>query len=335
MKVNNLFLAKNLKWWLALLFGGLIAGFLPALIWPSISQLPRWQALPAGQQVLCIGKQSALVVAVYGFKPLYMLIALGVLVFSWREPGIAWQALNASIISFWMGEFFCWLNILFFNDGALIFEYLHSLLMVFCLGFLFFSLVQVSDKDFLHFSDPHARCAFVGICKNCSKNQPAFRRSCVLYRLFKWMIPMAALVALIPLMAQPNNYSFIVNVFGYSRTLNHLMPIQWFELHFSPLASLVLVIVSWAALIWPSNQPGMDHNGLMLSKVFLSASIGFLSFSMMRLIFASFYRQLLVWFVFWEELTELMLIAGILIVVLLIRSERVNHLKLRLKEYFT
>jgi hypothetical protein len=331
---SNTLLIKRWRWWFAIFFSGIIAGFLPVVLWPFISHLPHWQPLPAVQQVLCIGKQSALVLAVYVFKPLYMLLALGILVFSWREQGTAWQSLKASILTFWIGEGFCWLNILFFNDGALIFEYLHSLFMVFCLGFLFFSLMQVMDDNLLHFSDLHTRCAFVGICKNCSKNQPIFRRSCLLYRLFKWMIPMAALVALIPLMAQPNNYSFIVNVFGYSRALNHLMPIQWFELHFSPLASLVLMIASWVALIWPSNKPGINHNSLLLSKVFLSASIGYLSFSMMRLIFASFYRQLLVWFVFWEELTELMLIVGILIVVLLIRSEKVNHLKFRLKEYF-
>lgn len=322
------------RWWIALALGGTVAGILPVLLWGVFSNLPAWQPLSAGQQVLPIDKQSALVVAVFGFKPLYMILALGTLALSWRERSSAWWALQASLIAFLLGEFFCWINILFYNDEALILEYLHSLFMVFCLGFLFYSIMEAVDKDLLHFSSPNARCAMVGVCKNCIKAQLNFPRLCLLRRLFKWMIPLTALVALMPLIAPPLNFSFKTQVFGFPRTLNHLMPIQWYELRFSSITALVLMIASWLALILPSRQPGLNQNSLLVSKVLLSAAAGYLGFSMMRLIFASFYRELLVWFVFWEELTELILIVGILVVVLLIRPERVTSLRVRLKEMF-
>jgi hypothetical protein len=327
------FMGSN-RSWLILAVCGVIAAILPVFIWTALSNLPAWQPLPAETQVLCIGKQSALVAAVFGFKTLYMFLALGILALAWGERSSAWQALQASIMTFWLGEFFCWLNILFYNDESLILEYLHSLFMVFCLGFLSFSLIEAVDKDILHFSDPHTRCAMVGVCKNCVKAQPDFSRDCLLNRLFKWAIPLAALLAFMPLVAQPQNFSFTALVFGYPRSLNHLMPVQWYELRFSSIAALVLMISSWLALTWPSKQPGIHQNNLLVSKVLLSAGGGYLGFSLMRLIFASFYREALVWFVFWEELTELILVVGILVVVLSVRPERVARWSVRLKELF-
>ena len=129
------------------------------LIWVGIPAAPGWQALPPGEQVLSAGEQSALVMAVYGIKLVYMLLALAALALTWGERGRAWQALQGSLVVFWVGEFFCAINILFYVEENVIFEYLHSLFMVFCLGLLFFCVMEVVDKELLHFSDPRARCA--------------------------------------------------------------------------------------------------------------------------------------------------------------------------------
>jgi hypothetical protein len=251
-----------------------------------------------------------------------MLLAAGLLIILWKERGPAWAALQASLAAFWLGEFFCWINIIFYAEEVLIFEYLHSLFMVFCVGLLFYSLMEAVDRDVLHFSDPRARCTLAGVCKTCVKAHPDKLGACLLQRLFKWMIPLGAVLALMPLLMQPLNYAYQTTVFGLPRTLTHLMPVQWFELRFNPVIALGLLAGAWLALVWRGGTP----EGLRVSKILLSAAVGCLGFTFMRAVFAAFYRQGLVWFVFWEELTELLLIIGILVVVLLVRPGRLGRL---------
>jgi hypothetical protein len=58
------------------------------------------------------------------------------------------------------------------------------------------------------------------------------------------MMPLAAMLVFMPLMVQPLAYSFETLVFGLPRILTHLMPIQWYELRFSPTAALALLAAS-------------------------------------------------------------------------------------------
>ncbi len=53
--------------------------------------------------------------------------------------------------------------------------------------------------------------------------------------------------------------------------------------------------------------------------MFFSAGTGFLGFGFFRLIFFGVYRDNLVWPNFWEELTELMYVAGVGFVLFIIR----------------
>ena len=290
-------------------------GVLPVLAWASQSAAPGWQALPAGQQVLSPNEQGGLVLAVYGFKSVYMLLALAALALIWDEVGPAWRTLQASLAAFWLGEFFCGINILFYFEESLVFEYLHSLFMTFCLGLLFYSVMEAVDANILHYSNPRERCALAGNCKNCVKGQPAHASACLLRKLFQWMMPLTAVLAGMPLMAQALNFSFVTSVFGSPRLLTHLISIQWYELRFTPAAALALLAAAWLALVWKGNSP----TGLQISKILLSAAVGQLGFSLMRLSFAAYSRAQLVWFVFWEELTELLLICAVLILVSLTR----------------
>lgn len=290
----------------------LISGILPVLLWRGVS---GWQASVPVQRALSLGEQATLVTAVFGFKLVYMILTLGLLALIWTEKSPTFQALKGFLVTFWLGEFFCWINILFFVEESLAFEYLHSLFMVICLGFLSYSLMEVLDHELLHFSDPHKRCALAGVCKECVKATPG---PCLLRRLFRWMIPLFAGIAVMPLVAQPLDYSIRTQVFGLPRLLTHLLPIQWYELRFSPIAALLLMAGSWIALVWR----GQTERGLTIAKILLSAALGYLGFAFMRLIFAFFYREGLVWFDFWEEFTELTLLLGVLVMLWLFRPQR-------------
>lgn len=302
--------------WMALGLA-LVLGLLSAGLWAGGL---AWTNAPAAARQLSVGEQGALVLAVYPVKALYMLAALGLLAALRREGGRPWLALRGSLAAFLVGEFFCAINILFFEEEALIFEYLHSLFMVYCVGLVFYAALEAVDESVLHYSNPKARCALAGVCKTCVKgvqesSSRQERKACLLHSLFCWMVPLGALLAFMPLMAQPLDYAFNTLVFGQPRVLTHLMAVQWYEMRFSPLAALALMLVSWAVLVWRGHTPA----GLHLSKILLSMGVGQLGFTFMRVVFAAFYRDALVWFVFWEELTELMLVGGMLVVVLLVR----------------
>jgi hypothetical protein len=61
---------------------------------------------------------------------------------------------------------------------------------------------------------------------------------------------------------------------------------------------------SLAVLVFKMNHP------VLWSKLFLAAGVGALGFSFFRLIFVQLYRDRLAWFSFWEEITELIFVAG-------------------------
>ena len=48
-----------------------------------------------------------------------------------------------------------------------------------------------------------------------------------------------------------------------------------------------------------------------LPKVLFAAGVGVLGFSFLRLVFFGIYQDNLIWFNFWEELTELMYMVGV------------------------
>ena len=312
-------------WWRVLIFGLLVlAGVLPLLFYLLAGGTSHYGPTVQSVQSIPLMDQTALVGAVYGFKTLYMLLALAAIVLLWGEAVPALAALRWSMIFFLVGEVFCWINILFFFEESLLLEYLHSFFMVACLGFLAFSVMEALDHGLLHFSNPQKRCALSGVCKSCVKAKPG---PCLLHRLFRWMIPIIGLVGLMPLAAQPLAISYNTSIFGIVRNLTHPLPVQWYEIRFCPAAALILLTGAWLALSWRGGTPG----GTLLAKVLLAAAIGHLGFTFMRLAFLTFYRERIVWFFFWEELTELILITSVLYLLWLFQPQLGQQVRARLR----
>ena len=316
----------NWFWLISILL--ILAGGLPMLLyWSGAGVLPYSPSLLPDKNHSLL-EQTALVGAVYGFKPVYMLLLLAVVVLLWRQREPVLKVLCWALLCFFIGEAFCWVNILFFIQESLLFEYLHSFFMVACLGFLTFSGMEAVDQGLLHFSDPLKRCALAGTCKTCVKGGSG---PCLLRRLFRWMIPIAGILALMPFSVQPSEISYGTLIFGFQRSLSHLLPVQVYEMRFCPTAALVLLGGSWLALVWRGETP----RGMLLSKLLLSAAAGHLGFSFMRLAFHSFYQPDLFWFVFWEELTELILITAVLYLLWLVRPQLMRQVKTYLREFLS
>ncbi|NUM44765.1 MAG: hypothetical protein HUU38_08650 [Anaerolineales bacterium] len=260
---------------------------------------PLFQTIPALEQFV-------LVMAVYPIKLAYMLLASVVVLLLWKETTRSLSALRWAMIFFLIGELICWVNIVAFYEENLLLEYLHSWGMVVCLGFLIFAVLEALDSAVFHYSAPEVKCALAGVCGKCAKFTDV---PCALERLFKWTLPLGLLLVWMPLTAPMVPVSFDTVVFGVGRNLSHSLAVQSYEMRYAPWTSLLLIGAAWLLVLVRARQ----GESLRLAKILLSAGAGHLAFAFMRLAFFAFYRDHLVWFVFWEEFTELILIGSVLV----------------------
>ncbi len=281
---------------------GLLIGLLGLLpVWlygfalPSPAEIPSlpFRASPVSEQWIAV-------MAAFVVKPIYMLASFALIVVLWRRRARDLAALRWSMIFFFVGETFCWINILFFDEQSISLEYLHSFGMVLCLAFLTFALIEGMDRRVVRFSDADDKCALLGLCHACAKYKPV---SCALRRLFALEIIALVALAVMPLNVTLQDAPYTTRIFGVLHIYAHPVATQLYELRFNPVIAIVLLTMALILL-----QMGKD-NGLTRSKIFFAAGIGFWGFAFLRLALFAFYRDNLVWFAFWEEATELILVA--------------------------
>jgi hypothetical protein len=201
-----------------------------------------------------------------------------------------------------VGENFCAANYLVYGEQSVLFEYLHCYGMALCFGLTVFALLEGFDRRLLKLSDTDARCAALGLCHRCIKHADV---PCGLQRVFQILIPAAAIVALAPLCVEVVPVSYNTTICGDFYNYSHAAVHQIFEIRYLPVAAAVLLTVS-LALLRPQR-----HNQLLWSKIFFAAGTGAAGFSYLRMILFHAYRENLVWFAAWEEITELLFIAGV------------------------
>lgn len=258
-----------------------------------------------------LGEQWVAVLTGFVVKPLYTLISLALVVVLWRQRAPDLAALRWAMLSFFVGENFCAANYLVYQDRSVLFEYLHSYGMVLCFGLTLFALLEGLDRRLIRLSDPEGRCAAVGLCQRCIKHADV---PCGLRRLFLFLIPAAMVVALAPLVAELVPVSYNTRIFGDFYNYSHPVVYQVYEVRYLPLAAMVLLAISLAILAWK------QRNAVLWSKVFFAAGAGAIGFSFFRLVFFHAYRDNLVWFGAWEEITELLFVAAVALVLWVFRG---------------
>ena len=251
-------------------------------------------------------------------KPIYTLAALVLAVVLWRQRSPDLVALRWAMLCFFVGENFCAANYLVYGEQSVLFEYLHCYGMVLCFGLTVFALLEGFDRRLLKLSDTDARCAALGLCHRCIKQRSAGvppaesgeRRApadvpCGLQRVFQFLIPAAVIVSLAPLCAEVVPVSYNTTICGDFYNYSHAAVHQIFEIRYLPVAAAAFLTVS-LALLRPKRR-----ERLLWSKVFFAAGTGAAGFSFLRMILFHAYRDNLVWFAAWEEITELLFIAGV------------------------
>jgi rhodanese-related sulfurtransferase len=255
--------------------------------------------------------EQAVAVAAYFFvKPIYTLLALGIVIVLWmsREPDLV--ALRWSMIWFFIGENACAANYALFRETSYLAEYLHSLGMLYCFGFAAYAIVEGIDRRILGLSDPERRCAALGLCGQCIKTADV---PCGLKRVFFVILPALIVVTLMLPTADWQDTSYHTLIFGKVYHYAHLRIYQQFENWYCALAALAGFSASFLILVLKTKEP------IGPAKIALAAGLGPLAFGLMRVILGGVYDNNRVWYLFWEEATEFLFIAGICLLLWIFR----------------
>jgi rhodanese-related sulfurtransferase len=281
--------------------------------YPAIAtlMLGSGEATPLPYRSAPVVEQWLAVTAGFVVKPLYMLLSAVLILMLRRQSAKDLVFLRLGLILFLIGETFCTINYLFFNELSEAVEYLHGLGMVLGLSLILAALLEGLDSRIIHFSRAADKCAAIGLCKVCSKYAQA---PCGLRRLFLILIPSATILAGIPLTATTQAVSYNTTILGTPYNYTHAVVQQLFEIRFAPVAAVVLLSLSFGKLALKGAQ------GVSRAKVLFGVGLAYLVFSLLRLMLLSMYSTDMVWFVFWEEATELILMAAILAVLLVFRQ---------------
>ena len=246
-------------------------------------------------------EQSAQVFAGLMVKPLYSLLCLGLIVLLWGQRRRDVASLRWGLIAFWTGETFCAVNFFVFQHESLLSEYLHSYGMALAFGLTVFAALEALDVRLLKRNQPEERCAFRALCGPCKRNTP---QGCTVHNGLLLSLAFAAILTFIPLTAPLLPHAYNTSIYGFPYSYTRFALYEWYENRALPLLALICFALALLALL-RSKEPLP-----LWAKIFFSAGLGALGFSLLRLALASIFREALIWFEFWEEMTELMYIVG-------------------------
>ena len=274
---------------------------------PLADRFDRWQTADGRTEALAfrvspVYEQAVAVLTFFGVKLVYTILSLLGVIVLWRSRDADLTAVRWALIAFFLGENACALNYFVFRESSYLMEYLHSFGMFVCFGFVTYAVLEGIDQRILHLSDPRKHCSAMDLCGTCIKHADV---PCGLRRLFLCLIPALALVAMMLPTADWQDESYNTLVLGQPYNYAHLRVYQIVENWYCCAAGLTMLAVSFAILVTRGQE------GIGGAKIVLAAAIGPLGFGFLRMILAGTYHQNRVWYLCWEEVTELLFIATI------------------------
>ena len=296
--------------------------------WPQFKDIPysRYELAGGVPQIpyrsMENSEQAAAAMAILWIKPTYMLLsaALSFILLSRKATDL--RILGGALLVFLVGEVFCALNYLFFQDNSYFSEYMHSYSMAIAFGLFAYALLEGLDERLLHFSQADKQCALLPVCGPCVKYKPV---RCGIRRIAQLVGIALLILAFIPLLSPFSDVAYNTNIFMvvhyYTRPFVH----QWFEGIYSPITAIILVSL---ALLVMQLTPRITLHPLARALFCLGA--GFLGFGFFRVGLGMLYAENLVWATFWEELTELMFVGAVIYILWVFRHTLLPDLKIQL-----
>jgi rhodanese-related sulfurtransferase len=290
--------------------------------------MSRWRALglplatgagpplaPAAppELVLTTFQQGLAVAAGLVVKPTYMLLALVLAAWMRRRPlSRGLRLLWHGLVWFFVGEAFCAVNLAWHLPGRVyLADVAHGAGMVLMSALIPWGLYALADERVLRLSDPDAACRVQALCGRCWKRDPV---RCGVHDLMFLVAAAGAIVSLVPLSLPLRPVQLVADLFG-ARTdvgvpiVNHLV-----ELRLYP----VLAVACFLATL-PLLRGG--PRAVRRAEPVFFAGVGFLAYALLRFLLSGAFRDAPFVSDFWEELTELLMIAATGLVLVLFRRQ--------------
>jgi hypothetical protein len=201
-----------------------------------------------------------------------------------------------------LGENACTLNYLCFGGRSDFWEYLHNFGMAVGFAFIAWAVLDGLDRRLIKLSPPHERCAAMNLCKTCIKYADV---PCKLQRVFKMLLPATLVIAVIPLTAGIKMVAYNAVVLGTTEHYALMASSQGFENYYCPAMAMLFITASWLVMLLKQDDP------VPLAKVLFAAALGPLGFGFMRLFLSGAFADNLLWYVVWEEVTELLFVVAV------------------------
>ena len=282
------------------------AGILPVLLYRLValecSGVAAAKCAAMTTRVMTLAEQWLAITAGFVVKPLYMLLAFIWIVWLWRRREPDLSALRRGLIAFWMGENACTVNYLCFGGLSDLWEYFHNLGMAVGFAFIAWAVLDGLDRRLLKLSPPTDRCAALTLCKTCIKYSAV---PCKLQRVFKMLIPATLVIAVIPITAGIKIVSYHAVVMGTTENYALMVSSQMFENYYCPAVAVLCITGSWLVMLVRKDDP------VPLSKLLFAAALGPLGFAFIRLFLSGVFAENLLWYVAWEEITELIFVTAV------------------------
>lgn len=288
----------------------LAAGILPLLLYGAAA--PDAPDSVTAVLPMSLVLQWATVFTAFGVKPIYMILSLLIALWLRRRRSPDLIALKWAMLFFLGGEVFCAVNYLFFAEASLLAEYLHMFGMAVAFGLTVLALVEFMDDRLIRFSNPGTHCALLAACGKCYKNAAV---TCSLRVIFTIAAPCLIPICAMPFLVEPKPALQNTVILGTPYTYSHPWVYQLFEIRYAPAAAASFFTVALLLLLLRRER------SFPTAKLFFAGGTGFLCFGMFRLILFSLYRDILAWFVIWEELTELITVAALGLFLLVFRKK--------------
>jgi len=265
----------------------LSAGLIPISIYfienPQLLDAPSAASLPS--RSLSLLEQQAQALAGLVIKPIYMMISLIIILALLEQRRTAIIALHWGQITFLAGEIFCAINFYIYKHESVLSEYLHSYGMALAFGFTSFALLEGWEWLF------------------ASRNRSQFMQEA--QTILKFSLPIFAALSFIPILSPLQSEVYAVSIFNFPYSYTRLDFYEVYERRMLPILAIIAFIVTYLSLLRKSETISF------LTKVFLCAGLGALSFSFFRVALNAIFVNDMVWFEFWEEATELMFVGTI------------------------
>ena len=296
--------------------GVLVAGLLPFLLyWLLPGHVAAWTSLLNGQATAFRDtsrfEQWLVVVVAFGIKPIYILLTTLSIIWLWRQRAPDLVALRWGLMAFWLGENACSINYLFIHGNSDFWEYLHNFGMAVCFSFITYAILEGVDRRLIKYSSAKERCAVLSLCHACIKYDAT--ASCGLRRVFTMLLPATIVLVAMLLSADLKLAAYDTNIFKSSVHYSITLTDQLFEIRYCPVLAILLLAASWLVLLFKREEP------VPLAKMLFAAAMGPFGFGLLRLFLSAVYREDLIQYVVWEEITELIFVAAVAFVLLVFR----------------